>query len=105
MKGSNSSEIVCIAHLVAKEGQAETLLNVLKGLIKPSKSEPGCVSYQLHRNIENTNMFTFVDKFKDQAAFDYHCETAHIKEAFDEVIPPLVDSMDITLHQELHYTE
>ena len=105
MKGNDLNAIVCIAHLVAKEGQAETLLHVLKALIKLSKDEPGCINYQLHRSIENPNMFTFVDKFKDQTAFDYHCETVHVKEAFDELIPPLVDSMDITLHQELHYTE
>lgn len=99
------NEIVCIAHLVAKEGQAGNLFKILRGLIKPSKGEPGCLSYQLHCNIDNPNMFTFVDKFKDQAAFDYHCERDHVKEAFDHSIPPLVESMDITLHNEIEYAE
>lgn len=103
MKKNTSNEIVCIARLVAKEGQADNLLVVLKKLIKSSKSESGCVSYQLHRSVENPGIFTFVDKFKDQAAFDYHCETEHVKEAFDSVIPPLVDSIEITLHNEMHF--
>jgi len=97
----SSHEIVCIARLIAKEGMTASLLQVLQGLVKPSKSEPGCLSYQLHCDIENPNIFTFVDRFKDQAAFDFHCEAEYIKEAFDHLIPPLVESMDITMHQDV----
>ncbi len=39
MKINTSKEIVCIAHLEAKEGQKEKLLQVLKSLINPSKKE------------------------------------------------------------------
>lgn len=100
MERNESAEVICIAHLVAKPGQADALFQVLQSLIQPSRAEPGCLSYQLHHNIENPDMFTFIDKFKDQAAFDYHCETEHIKTAFDHTIPPLVEKMDITLHKE-----
>lgn len=103
MKLNTSKEIICVAHLIAKDGQREALFNVLKALIKPSKNEPGCVSYQLHCSMENPNQFTFIDKFKDQSAFDYHCETAHVKKAFDDLIPPLVESMDISTHQEIFF--
>ncbi len=105
MNTNTGKEIVCIAHLEAKEGQKDKLLQVLQSLIKPSRSEPGCMSYQLHSSPENPNMFTFIDKFKDQEAFDFHCEAPHIKEAFDNLIPPLVDSMVITLHQEISIAE
>lgn len=101
MSESLAKEVTCIAHLEAKEGQRDTLLSILTGLIKPSRSEPGCLSYKLHINSENPNMFTFIDKFKDQAAFDYHCESPHVKEAFDNLIPPLVESMNITIHHEM----
>ena len=96
-----NTEIVCIAHLEANEGMHEELLNVLKNLIQPSKAETGCVSYQLHCNLENPNVFTFIDKFKNQEAFDIHCEAEYIKEAFDHLIPPLVKSMIITTHREI----
>jgi quinol monooxygenase YgiN len=46
-------------------------------------------------------MFTFIDRFKDQTAFDYHCESPHVKEAFDNLIPPLVETMNITIHHEM----
>jgi quinol monooxygenase YgiN len=105
MKTNTGKEIVCIAHLEAKEGKKEVLFQVLQGLINPSKNEHGCISYQLHSNTENPNMFTFIDKFQDQEAFDYHYEMVHIKEAFDNFIPPLVESMTITLHQEISFAE
>src|SRR5580704_3565430 len=98
----NTGEIICIAHLVAKNGQKDALFDALQRLIRPSRSEPGCISYQIHCNLENPNMFTFIDRFKDQTAFNYHCEAPYIKEAFDNLIPALVDSMEITVHQELN---
>lgn len=100
-----TNEVVCIANLEAKEGKKEALLKVLQGLIQPSRSEPGCISYHLHVSPENPNLFTFIDKFKDLDAFNYHCETSHIKEAFDNIIPALVESMNITLHQEICFGE
>lgn len=101
MSENSPKEIICIAHLEAKEGQKDALLRVLTGLIKPSRNEPGCLSYQLHMSPENPNMFTFIDKFKDQSSFDYHCESSYVKEAFDNLIPPLVESMNITIHHEM----
>lgn len=97
----SNHEIICIARLVAKEGMATNLLTVLQGLIKPSRNEPGCLSYQLHHDLENLNAFTFVDRFKDQTAFDIHCEADYTKEAFDHLIPPLVESIDITMHRDI----
>lgn len=105
MELKTSNEVVCVAHLVAKDGQREALFNILKTLIQPSKNEPGCVSYQLHCGLENPNQFTFIDRFKDQAAFDEHCNASYVQEAFDELIPPLVESMDITTHQEIYFNE
>ncbi|MBA2657120.1 MAG: antibiotic biosynthesis monooxygenase [Tatlockia sp.] len=101
METITNKEIICIAHFQAKKGQKDMLLKVLQQLIKPSKAELGCISYQLHSSPENPDLFTFIDKFKDQEAFDYHCETAHVKETFDNLIPPLVETMTITLHHEI----
>ena len=104
-KMNTPKEIVCIAHFIAKKDKKDALLDVLKGLIRPSKNEAGCTSYQLHSNLENPHQFTFIDKFKDQESFDYHCETTHIKQALDHLIPPLVESMDITVHHEIPFVE
>lgn len=64
---------------------------------------PDALAINFTTILKSPNMFTFIDKFKDQEAFDYHCETQHIKEAFDNLIPPLVDSMDIKLHHEISF--
>lgn len=105
MELKTHNEIICTAHIIAKKETRETVLKILTDLIKPSKNEPGCLSYTLHCNVEDPNMFTFIDKFKDKQAFDYHCETAHIVEAFDKLLPSLVEKMDLSIHHEICFED
>lgn len=95
-------EIVCVAELTAKEGMVDILLENLLALVPLSKSEPGCLRYELHQNLENTNMLTFIDRFKDQDAFDQHCEASYIKKYFDEIIPGLTDDIKISIYREIN---
>lgn len=105
MKLQMNKEIICTAHIIAKKGERENVFKVLTALIGPSKNEPGCLSYTLHCNIENPDMFTFIDRFKDQQSFDYHCEAQHVVNAFDKLLPPLVETMDISIHHEICFED
>lgn len=96
-----SPEIICIAEVIAKAEHLDTLLNIFKELKKLSPQEPGCIRYELHQSRDNPFKFTFVDRFKDQAAFDAHCEMDYVKHYFDEVIPSLTDHLSFELHNEL----
>lgn len=96
-----SKEITCIAQFKPKDGKRDELIQALVQLIPLSRSEPGCIRYELHQGVEEQNVITFVDRFKNKAAFDIHCEMDYIKKYFDEIIPKLVDEMTITLHQEI----
>lgn len=96
-----SEYVVCIAILTAKEDKVDELLKVLYELKKLSPKEPGCLRYELHQDEENPRKFTFVDRFRNHEAFLFHCEQDYTKRYFDEIIPSLVESMDITTHREI----
>lgn len=71
--------LVVISHLHVKENCIGAFLAELKILLPESAKEPGLVRYEWLQSRADPGRFTFVDMFRDQAAFDAHVETAHIQ--------------------------
>ena len=71
----------------AAAGKEEELENVLKALIKETAKEEGSVEYRLHRIIDAPGKYRFCEKFKDQAAFDFHCKSDHFLSAMAKMAP------------------
>jgi len=71
--------IVLNVHLEAVPGREKELEAELKKLLAPTRSEPGCVAYELHLDPENSVKFMFYEKFKSQAALDEHVNSVHFK--------------------------
>lgn len=94
-------EIVCVAQFSAKAGKEEELLRALHRLIEPTQKEDGYVRYELNQAIDNSSTITFIEKFKSQEAFDFHCNTPYIKNFFDHTAPDLMDSVVVTLYKEV----
>jgi quinol monooxygenase YgiN len=94
-------EIVCIAQFIAREGKEDELLHSLHSLIAPTHKEPGYLRYELNQAIDNPRAITFIEKFRSQEDFDFHCNTPYIKGFFDDVAPPLMDQVTVTLYKEI----
>jgi quinol monooxygenase YgiN len=95
------NEIVCVAQFSAKIGKDEELLQALHVLIEPTHKEDGYIRYELNQAIENPRTITFIEKFKSQEAFDFHCNTSYIKNFFDHTVPDLMESVVVTLYKEV----
>ncbi len=95
------NEIVFVAQFIAKEGKEDELLRALHILLEPTYKEEGYIRYELNQAIDNPRGITFIEKYKSKEAFDFHCNTSYIKGFFDEVAPPLVESVTVTLYKEI----
>ena len=51
-----------VARIVARPGRVEELCALLRGLIEPTRREPGCVTYELLQNTPDPTDFTFVEE-------------------------------------------
>lgn len=94
-------EIVCVAQFIAKEGKEDELLHTLHSLIAPTHEEEGCIRYELNQAIDNPRNFTFIEKFKSQAAFDIHRNAPQLGKVLKEIAPPLIESFTVTLFHEI----
>ena len=77
---SNPREIYLIAGLVALPGKEHELREVLRGLLKPTSSEPGCRRYDMYAS-EQQGRFFAIETWNSRQALDEHMQTAHFKAA------------------------
>lgn len=74
------SAIILSVMIEAVAGREDELADKLKGLVGPTRSESGCLGYELNVSADKPGTFLFYEKFKDQAALDSHVSTPHFKE-------------------------
>ncbi|HAS87719.1 MAG TPA: antibiotic biosynthesis monooxygenase [Desulfovibrio sp.] len=77
--------ITLTAKVQAANGKEQEMEAVLRELVKGTATEEGVVEYRLHRLIDTPGAFRFVEKFKDQAAFDIHSNSTHFKAAVEKI--------------------
>jgi quinol monooxygenase YgiN len=63
------------AHQFEKDLEKE-----LTALVSPTRREPGCINYDLHRSIEDPGVYIFHENCTSKKALDEHLEMPYLKE-------------------------
>lgn len=81
---------VVTAVWTAKPGNEEAVAAAVAKLVEPSRSEPGIIFYQPHRDAEDPRRFFFYEQYEDRTAYEAHGSSDHFtKWGFGEAIPLL----------------
>jgi quinol monooxygenase YgiN len=75
-----NDHVILNVHLRAAPGQGEEAAAQLQKLVAPTRSEPGCVTYLLHRDPQDPANFMFYEEFENQNALEAHAQTSHFQE-------------------------
>lgn len=89
--------ILITAKQTVKPDKVEDFLNAVGPLIKDSQAEEGCIEYNLYRSQNNSNILTFVEKWKDMDAIEAHNSSAH----FTTIVPrlkPFLEDSEVVFH-------
>jgi quinol monooxygenase YgiN len=77
----NSMSVTLIARIKAKQGSEDQLEQAFHDMIKKVRAaEPGCQAYILHKANDDPTQFVWYETYADQAAFENHRKTEHMKE-------------------------
>jgi quinol monooxygenase YgiN len=95
-----NTEINCIARFVAKADCVEQLKAALMALLEPTRSEAGCISYRLNVDVEHGHVFTMIEKFKSQEAFDLHSQQPYLQNLLS-IVGDLTESVEVNTYQAL----
>jgi quinol monooxygenase YgiN len=59
--------------------KAEEAARTLRSLRDASRAEPGCITFDVSRGIEDANAFVLYEEWRDQDALDVHYKTDHFE--------------------------
>ena len=65
--------LTVVARIRAAKDKGDALAALLSEQVGVVRStEPGCLTYRVHRSVDDPLLFLFYEMFKDEAAFDVH---------------------------------
>ncbi len=90
-------KVTVVAVFEAKPGMEASLKEELLTLVGLTRSEEGCINYDLHQSDENPAKFMFYENWKSkEALFDIHLEKDYIKNIKNFSEELLVRPVEIT---------
>jgi len=93
MAGTN---VIIIAKAKAKPGMEEEVKKELMALIGPTRSEEGCVQYNLHQSADDPLVFMFYENWISQEAFNEHIQTMHLQSLLNKADELFAEPLDVT---------
>ena len=84
-----------LARWVAAEGNEEKLVEGLRAYVPMVLTEPGCISFDVYRSLENPRLFVLVELYADQAAIEAHIAADHFDEVAVKQLRPLLESREV----------
>ncbi len=74
------SKLIIVARILAKEAQIELVKSELLKLIPITRAEEGCISYDLHQDNEDHNLFLFHESWESRELWQKHMNNDHLEE-------------------------
>jgi quinol monooxygenase YgiN len=71
-----------VARITARPETVNEVRAILQGLVAPTRAEEGCMVYELLQNRADATDFTFVEEWANDAVFERHHTSDHIRAAF-----------------------
>ena len=85
-----------------KDGQLETVLNLLTEVRKQSLAEEGNLFYEVHQSQTDVNTLILFEGYKDETALDAHRSSHHFQTLVVGKIVPLLQTREVVLTSPLN---
>ena len=73
-----STPLTVVALLHAQPGKEDVLRQALLALVDPTRTEDGCIQYDLHQENQEPGHFVFVERWTSKEALDRHLASPHM---------------------------
>ncbi|GAA4605301.1 quinol monooxygenase YgiN [Actinoplanes octamycinicus] len=92
-----SQHLTVIAQLRAKPGQETALREALTALVPPTLAEPGCITYDLHRAVDDHGSFHFYEVWSSPEEHAANLKTPHLRSFLARSADLLAGDIQVTL--------
>ncbi|WP_028974206.1 putative quinol monooxygenase [Spirochaeta cellobiosiphila] len=80
-----NEEISVCAKFTVKEGAVDTVISKLQKLIDHTRTEEGCIKYDLHQDLANPRSFVFYEVWANKDALKAHGDSDNFKQTMAEL--------------------
>lgn len=70
--------IFLIATLTIKPGSFDAIMEAVTPCLHATRKEEGCISYDLHRSVDDDNKLVFVERWESLEHLNAHFQTPHL---------------------------
>ncbi len=89
--------IIITATITANPGARDEIISKSRDLIKSTRLEPGCISYDLYVSAEEDNVLLMLERWENLESTESHAQTEHFK-AFAADTSTLAKKVDIAVY-------
>jgi quinol monooxygenase YgiN len=93
--------VMVFASFTPKPGKESEVETVLRGMVGPTRQEPGCRRYDLHGSADAPRTYHLYEIYDDQAAVEHHRGTAHYKNYRATIVDLLAEPIGVKVLQAL----
>lgn len=69
--------VTIMATLSIKPGHEQRVLDLQHQYVADTRREPGCLRFDMHRDVANPSRFRIYEQFSDEAALQAHRQAPH----------------------------
>ena len=91
------TKLTVVARIKAKPGMEEKVKDVLLALVAPTRTEPGCINYDLHQALDDKSNFVFYENWQSKKDLDEHLKMPYLQAFLSKAEHLLARPLDITL--------
>lgn len=94
--------MICVAvTYLIREGEEEEAVGHFRALVGPTRAEPGCRMYLVHRSPTDPRLFFLYEQYDGQAALDAHRASPHFIEHVRDGLLTIVETRTPAIYEPL----
>ena len=86
---------------IARPGNEERIAEILRTVVEKSHLEPGCLSFEANRSVDDPFRFFLYEVYRDAAALEAHNQSEHFQRHVIGEAIPLLRSRERQLYRPL----
>ncbi|MBL7173957.1 MAG: antibiotic biosynthesis monooxygenase [Desulfobacteraceae bacterium] len=90
-------KVTVLARFKAKAGMEEQVKQEIMVLVAPTRSEAGCINYDLHQASDDKSLFMLYENWVSKKDLDEHLEMPYLKAFLGKADQILAEPVEITL--------
>src|SRR5215472_15836528 len=97
-EGNSGKQLYVVTYVDVFPNFAAETAKQMQQFAEDSRKDPGCVRFEVMRDVERTNHFSIVEVWQSRQAYDAHLGLAHTKTFREKIQPGLGSPFDERLY-------